>query len=330
MSGKFNNRVLLIIFGVLAAIFVITRFTTVKRSNQTLRSELVTIDTSRVTGIKLYPRADRDSELIFRKEQDGWTVTGDGVTAAASEQSVRNALTELHDMEAEQLVARSPEKWAQYQVNDSLGTRLVLLEGEKTLLDLMVGRFTYQPVQGGNQMYGYGQNQGTAYSYVRLSDEEEVYSVEGFLSMSLNQPFSRWRDQTLTRLNTGQLQKIIYDYPADTGFVAERSQGKWMVAGLMADSASMERFVNGLARRTHNTFADDFKAPGEADFTMTLEGENMQTHQVKGYAESDSLMIVESTYNPGAYFRLELSDVRKDLFPSAGRLIGGENEEAPF
>ncbi len=323
MSGKFNNRILLIIFAVLAAIFVVTRFTTFKRSNQTLKSDLVRIDTSRVTTMKLYPKADQGSELVFRKEESGWTVAREGLVVPASSQSVQSALTEIQRLEAEQLVARSAEKWEQYHVNDSLGTRIILQDGKKTWMDLVVGRFHYQPAQGGNSMYGYGQNQGTAFSYVRLSGEEEVYSVEGFLAMSLNQPFTRWRDQTLTRLNTGQLQRIIYEYPSDSGFVAEKSEAGWMVAGILADSATMSGYINQLARKSYSTYADDFEAPSEPDYRITFEGENMNSQQVKGYLENDSMMVVGSTINPGTHFRLAREDAAGDLFKGAGRLTEG-------
>jgi hypothetical protein len=324
MSGKFNNRSLLIILGILVAIFVITRFTS-KQSERTLRTDIVQIDTSQVSSILLYPSSGQGAELKFQRSGDSWSVSNGEITAAADLRSVNSTLGELQGLSTEQLVARSRDSWTEYSVTDSLGTRVVVKEGSKTTLDLVVGRFHYQPPPQ-NSYNPYAQNRVSGKTYVRLSGEDEVYSVEGFLAMSLNQNFERWRDQAVTRINTSRLSKIIYDYPADSGFVAEKTDaGNWLVGGLMADSASMATFLNSLGRKSHSGFSDGFQPAGEADYRVSFEGDNMKPQQVSAFVRNDSMLVLHSSINPESWFSVKGSDaVFTDLFPSASSLLPGE------
>ena len=84
MSGKFNNRLLLLVFVVLAAIFVITRFTKVKNSNRTLKTDLVQMDTSQVSSILLYPAIEQGAELRFNRIGTSWSVSRKEIEAAAN------------------------------------------------------------------------------------------------------------------------------------------------------------------------------------------------------------------------------------------------------
>jgi hypothetical protein len=322
MSGNFKNRNLLIIFLILAALFVVTRFTSKKRSDRTLKTDIVQIDTSQVTSILLYPRAEHGIGLEFSKAPASWTVTREGLSASADMRNVNSLLGELSGLQTEQLVARSRESWSGYQVDDSLGTRIVVKEGNKTTLDLVVGRFHFQPPPQ-NSYDPYRQNRGTGKSYVRLTGEEEVYSVEGFLAMSINQPFNRWRDQTITRINTSRLSRITFDYPADSGFVAQRNDAGWMVAGILADSASMETFVNGLSRKSHSEYANGFQPDAEPDYRATFEGDNMTTQIVQAYITGEDNLVLNSSLNPDSWFMITREDLFHDLFPGAEALISG-------
>jgi hypothetical protein len=320
MSGKFNNRTLLVVFVVLAVIFVISRLPGVKKSERSLDTDIVSIDTARVSGLLLYPASEQGSELAFSRSGGSWTVSNAGVSATADTRSVTSALSELMNLKAVQLVARSEERWGDYQVNDSLGTRVVVKEGNKTTLDLVVGRFQYQPPPQ-NSYNPYQRNQVSGKTYIRLTEEKEIYAVEGFLAMSLNQPFQSWRDKTVTDFRSSNLTRVSFDYPADSGFVAQKNEGGWMVAGIMADSASMASWVNGVARKSHREFADGFQPAGEPDFRVSFEGDNMSPQMVGAYIEEDGQVILNSSVNAGTWFSTTTDDLFADLFPGADQLI---------
>jgi hypothetical protein len=324
MSGKFNNRALLAVFLILAVIFVITRVFPGKKSERTLVTDIVQIDTGQVSSVLLYPAAEQGKQLEFIKNGASWTVQRDDLKAAADARSVTAMLTELHNLETEQLVARSPESWSEYHVNDSLGTRVIVKEDNKTTLDLVVGRFHYQPPPQ-NSYNPYGQNRVSGKTYLRLSEEDEVYSVEGFLAMSINQSFDRWRDQSVTRLNTANLSRIIYDYPADSGFIAEKTDAGWMVAGILADSASMASYLNKVSRKSHQEFSDGYQPDGEPDYQVSFEGDNMTPQLVRAYVQGDSSIILNSSINAGTWFHVTREGLFGDIFPESETLLSGQD-----
>jgi hypothetical protein len=244
------------------------------------------------------------------------------VTAPADPTSVQRSLTELLNLETERLVARSEDKWEEFQVGDSLSTRVIVKEGKKKTMDLVIGRFDYQPPPQGYQGYpGQQQNQFMGLSYVRKHSEDEVYAVEGFLGLSFNQNFNSWRNQVITNLNTAQISKLVFEYPADSGFIAQKTETGWMVAGLAADSASMATYLNRMVRKRSSSFEDGFQASMSPDYQVTIDGDNMPPVIIRGYAQPGGDVILNSSLNPQSWFRSRQDDIFKDIFKGSGNFL---------
>jgi len=320
MAGKFKNRNLIIIFVVLAGLFLVTRVFKTRKYERTLKTDLVQIDTAGIDQILLYPRSENQEEIMFLKKGDLWTVTKSDVTAEAEIFNIRNIFTDVINMKAEQLIARDIEKWPEFHVDDSLGTRVIMKEGKKTRLDIMIGRFNYQPAPGGGG--GYGQNQGRGLTYVRLTNEDEVYMVEGFLSMSFNQPFNNWRDQTIIQADRSRITRVSYDYPMDSGFVLVLLDSLWMIDGMAPDSARTASLLDALSRKSSSTFTDDFSPISAPDFQLRIEGNNMQAVSVLAYRRSGDQYIINSSLNPESYFISPSDGVFKDIFVPKAELLG--------
>ena len=112
--------------------------------------------------------------------------------------AVHNILGEVDNIKPKSLEAVDKSKWKEFNLTDSLATRVRFLDKKgKSLADLMIGSFTYK--QSGNP-YGnpYGNNiQGT--SFVRLYDEKKVYGVDGFLALSFSGKFNDYRDKSFRK-----------------------------------------------------------------------------------------------------------------------------------
>jgi hypothetical protein len=319
MSGRINNKSLLYVLIGLVAVLVITRLLTREKSVRTLETELVRIDTSQITSILLYPRAETGEEIVFEKANGQWIVSSKGVEAPADPNSILRSLTELLNLKTERLVARSKERWGEYQVGDSLSTRVIIREGKKKTLDLVIGRFDYQPPA--NQYPGYQQNQFSGVSYVRKQSEDEVYAVEGFLGLSFNQGFNSWRDQTVTNLNQELISRLVFDYPADSGFIAQKSETGWTVAGLPADSTSMVQYLRSVSRKRSSAFKDGFQPSKEPDYQLTIEGDNMQALTIRGYRQPGGDVILNSSSNPDSWFNGSTNDLFGGIYKVPGDLL---------
>ena len=121
----------------------------------------------------------------------------------------------------------------------------------------------------------------------------------------------------VARFNPSQLTKIIFDYPADSGFVAERIDAGWMVAGLLADSASMASYVNGISQKSHSDYLDGFKPEAEPDIIVSLEGDNMVSQHLRAYINNDRVLILNCSINPDSWFQITREGLFKDLFPGS-------------
>ena len=319
MANKFNNKILVIVLVLLVGLFFISRKIRDKRSSGTLRTDLVQIDSSLVSSILLYPSAENGEEIVFTRNGNNWIVKKGDLAVDANNNSVRNMFSELIMLSPERLVARSKEKWTDYGVNDSLGTRVIIKQGKKTMVDLMVGRFDYQP--GPSGYGGYGGNYGSGLTYVRLYDESEVYVVQGFLAMSFNQTFKNWRNQTIVNTNKNNVSFLSFEYPADSGFIAMKADTIWMIDDIQADSASMAQYLNNLSRKSNSSFVDDFSPITSPDFQLTIEGVDMTPVIIKAYRTKENIYILNSSQNPEAYFTSPASGLFGSVFKSKSELV---------
>ena len=312
--AKNNNKTLIIILIVLGAVLALLQLNSRKKES-TLKRDLVDIDTARVTAIYLYPQSEKGEELEFYKTDKGWHIKEGEREAPVEEPTVRNLLATVLRIRPQQLAAVGKDSWAEYHVSDSLATRLKIKEGNKTTLDLYIGRFTIDRPSGNNPYQAYNRNV-TGKSYVRAAGDKNVYAVEGFLAMSLNQGFDAWRDGRFLTLFRDDIRKITYTYPADSGFILHNdSTGwAWKVDNEPVDSAALARYLSVLSHRRYNRFADGYTPPAQPDYQMTIEGKNFKPAVIKVYRDKKYNLVVHSSQNPESYFDDRDSTIFKMLF----------------
>ena len=319
MASKFNNKILLIVLVVLAGLFLLTRTVKHKRSSGNLKTDIVQIDSSAINSILLYPSAEKGAEIMFSRVGNKWKVTKGELTSEADKNNIDNMFAELINLKPESVVTRNKERWGDFGVTDSLGTRVIMKDGKKTLLDLLVGKFDYQQSPSGYS--GYGGNYGTGKTYIRLKEENDVYVVKGFLAMSFNQAFKNWRDQTFIKTDRNSINLLTFDYPADSGFVAMKSDSVWIIEGVKADSASMATYLNSLSRKSNSAFVDGFSPVIGPDFQLTINGTNMAPVTIKAYRKGENEFILNSSLNPQSYFTSPKSGLFASIFKPKSQFI---------
>ena len=305
--NKINNKILLGILLLLLLIFIGKRFLG-SSGERNFRETLVAVDTSQVNKIVIKPRASNGENITLSKTGTSWEVARAEIKDEADINSVKSMLGNMVSMKPKRLVAKSEEKWAQYEVNDSLGTRVMAYAGDKMLTDFMLGKFNFQ--QASRSMS----------NFVRLSEEEEVYSVEGFLS-SFNQDFNNLRDRTFVTTTKENITSIRFTYPADSGFVLDNVASRWEIDRQPVDSAAVADYLSGLRNITKSEFADDFSPQGKvAVYQLTISGNNMQALTVSAYQEGDEY-VLSSNLNEGAYFNQGSLQIFDKLFVSKTSLL---------
>jgi hypothetical protein len=308
---KINNKTLIIILIVLVGIFALVRIfrTPTKRSN--LKKELVSLDTATVTQIKLIPKVD-GAEITFKREGTKWTVTKFGKEYNVDLGAANSLLGQLVGLKPQKMVSSKKEKWNDYQVGDST-TSVQVFAGSDAVADLKIGRigFNQNPAQMQQQQYG-GGGFGGAFTYVRVADEDEVYTVDGFLESSFNRSLNDFRNKTLIRLNTDDVTKLSFNYP-DSGFVAEMRNKKWWIGTVAADSNKIKTYLNQLNFKNAASFADDFVANRQPDLSLVVDGATGTLVALQAWKRKND-WVLASSQQPNVYFSSEGSGLFQTLF----------------
>lgn len=319
MAKSLNNKTLLYVLGTLIILFVAVKWYQRARVERTLKSELIEIDTSKVTEIFLYPACEKGAEIRFFQEGKEWRVKKGQLVAETENNTVKNLLSTLQELKVKNLVSKDKKQWADYQVTDSAGTRVKVLQGKKVVADLYLGRFSYQPASSRYGMYGGGGVTGT--TYVRLAGENDVYGVDGFLVFNFNQNFNMFRKQVIARFEPAQVEKIQFSYPADSGYVIELRDNKWMLAGTPVDSNKVAGFLNRLSYKSSTDFNDRFSPQGNALYTITLEGKSMKPITIEAYPLQGDTLVINSNHNPKSWFNFTQKTLSEEIFCSRQRFF---------
>ena len=245
---KLSNIKLIGVLVALIAVYGIVQLTGGKKKSKSLRSELVVIDTAKVSSITI---SSEKGEVALGKENGEWKLTLEsGKVIPAQESSVQGALGALLSIKPSRMATKNEKNWKDYQV-DSTGTRVIVKEGTETTLDLVIGRFGVQ----GQRAY---------HTFVRLFEDKEVYAANNFMSFSVPAESSGYRDKVMARIKKDSLLNVTLSYPADSSVQLSKIGDIWNANGAPADSASVAQYLSGLAYINGTTFVDDtenFKLP---------------------------------------------------------------------
>ena len=303
---KINNKTLGIAFGILLLIYFLTKLVGGNKE-RSFDPQILSIDTSQVTKINVEP-ANNATPFSLEKTGSGWSLMVDDKQFSATSSSVSGLLGNLQNVKAERVVSKNPARYQDYSVDDTTGTRIELHAGSKKLGDVMVGRFNF--------------NQATrsGISYLRLTEEEPVYSVDGFLSMSLSQGSDNYRDKSITSINSEDVTRITLADGSNARSYSSVGTDWQDEAGNAIDSAKMVSYLNNIRTVSGVDFVVDPAAQMGAKInTLTIEGNNMdQPVEVNVYASQDTThhFVVHSSTNQEGYFFSDSSAIYKRLITS--------------
>ena len=267
---------------------------------------MVEVLADEVSSIELSPKVNGGEVIKLFKENDAWKVESEGNIYNADQSVAGRMISELNNMKPKSVAATSKERWRNFEVTDSLGTRVKLYNGNNLLADVIVGKFSFS--QPRNMT-----------SYVRLEGDKEVYGVEGMLGMSFNRNVDSFRDRTVIKSNKSDWTKLTFEYPADSSFVLEKVGEKWMIGDMETDSVSVANYINSIANLSDGSFVNS-KPASSSTHRLTIEGNNlMQKIEIVGYYQDTENFIFESNQNPNTWFNSKSS--AEKIFISAFSLI---------
>ena len=302
--SKINNKVLIVVLLVLVGAYLGNKYLGGK-GERNFKNVLVSLDTTTVDKIVLTRTPSKGGEIFINKIVPGkFTVQKEDLEDEGDIGMIRSMLSAHVEMKPERLVSNSPAKWEEYEVSDTTGVKVKMYSGDKVLSEIIVGKFDFQ------------QATRTMSTLVRISGEDQVYAVDGFLSSVFNVEFDAIRDKTFLKANKDEIQSVQLDYPADSSFTLSLVNNTWKINELPADSAASVEYTNGLMFLNLRDFVNDFDpAQNELLYKLTIEGDSINTIVVDCYKRADQY-ILHSTLNENAYFTPGVNNIFEKLFPS--------------
>ena len=316
MSKRFDNKKILYILAGLIVLLAVTFLVKIPREKSTIREILIELDTAKVNKIAVLPRAAEGDPFEFIKRDGKWLIQQKNIVSAPEKGVVENILLEVQNIRPKSLEAVDKTKWKEFNLTDSLAIRVKFLnEKGDDLADLMIGKFTYNPVNNQYASSNPYNIQGT--SYVRLYGEKKVYGVEGFLSMSFSGKFKDYRDKSFLKLNKKDVTKISFVLPPDSSFMLNRKDSVWYAGEHVPDSTAIANYLNAISYMNGSDFRDSFKPVINPSCELLIEGNNLLNLSVKCYkGDNENEYILNSSLNPEVYFYSTRDGIFDKLFKS--------------
>ena len=316
MYKKFSIKTLSIVFSVLLVLVILTEIIDKAKGMNTLRDVLFSVNTEDVAALKLYPRMLNGKEILLEKEGNDWKVKYEGKSYNADTTQIKNLINQLVELKPLRYAGKTAEQQKKYELTDSLCSKVVLLDKNgKELAALRVGRFSFLQNRRMQQQNPYMQQpQGTMITYVRMENEKDIFAVEGFLSMSVNQKANNFRNRKLLSLNREKIKEIRFEYPADSSFVLAENNGVWQIDGTPADSASVADYLYDISNVTGTNFSKENSV--NATHRLKISTFDNKQYQLSAAFTDSTKVLLTSTQNKGTVFEEKADNNFAKLFKS--------------
>jgi hypothetical protein len=313
MFKKVNSSVLIVVLTILLIAYLIVRYS--GSNERTFRDKVLSLDAAGVTQIIINDPKSQQGSVDLMKSGDKWMVKVGNREFNADTNVVKNILKQLGDMPTKRFAGKGSDAWIKYEVTDTSGTLVTLKSGGKTVAELVVGKFSYNIPKDQQQMPN-RQQRGEMTSYVRLSDEKEVYAVDGYLKATFTGKTESYRNRTLAGVNPSDITRITLNEPGSRK-VYENPDGKWTLNSLPADSATVARYRSAIARLSSAKFYDQEVVPAMASHSLMIEGNNFTPVEIQAFPVADTNVnyVITSSANPESYFNGKEGGLFRKIWP---------------
>ncbi|MCD4651727.1 MAG: DUF4340 domain-containing protein [Candidatus Cloacimonetes bacterium] len=255
---KKNNLILLGVLVVLIILFLISR----TRDHVEQRDLFFDVDSTQVAGIRLSNVTDT---LRLSLNNGKWMLM-EPIEFPANEHSINGFFDRVLAVDTSSMpVSESQEAQEDYNVTDSLGTRVTLFDASgKTIADVIIGK-----------------SDNYNFSYGRVIDKDAIYQLGLNITHNLITTAERWRKKDIIDLEKDDIAQLFISYKqnsynlakSDTVWIYNDSEGSFNV-GLK--NKQLNKILTGLTALRTGTFVDNqyetfeelFEKP---ELTVTIE-----------------------------------------------------------
>lgn len=293
-TADMKLKMLLAILLVLLAMYAIFR-SLPKKEERPFRANLIQIDTTQVSSI-LIDLPGEQVEIALKQEAEKWIVSNGQINASAMPEVVEGLLRALQNIKINRVVAQKKTAWPDYQLAKNTATRIRVYDDTDILEDFMIGKTEIDTMQQ------------QSVTYLRLTDAEEVYAVDGWVGTNFNRTFNDFRNKMILQIPPATVFTIFELTNVDTSWQYRRTPQGWMMQDTIMDSNEIGQYLKNLYQISSDTFADDFDEVQGAHlllYTLSLqENDHKKPYVIDIYRDTLRKMpfILHSNQNPDTYF----------------------------
>lgn len=264
------TKSLVTIFLVITAVALVIELNSGQEASQAFQSEILSVDTVRIDRMVIEAPSRNKPIQLFREEGEWKVSRQDGPAYAADPQAIRETIDQLNNLQVNALVTRDSEDYTRYKV-DSTGTRVTFRRGDQVTDRVIVGAPQFI-------------SRSEINSYVRPTDREEVYSVEGYLKPRLDKSVNDWRDKTVWNIPGEQIARVDFMFPADSSYSIERvGENSFVSNGDSLQSTKIRPILNQLGGLEATGFVEQLEKQdfGREQFAVQLQLENGEQRKLR-------------------------------------------------
>lgn len=300
---KFNNKLLGLVFVGLLVLYFGQKILN-KPTVRSFKDVLVKVDTSLVNKIIFHPKGN-SSRITMQKNGNGWTADNGEYQISATSNSVNSLLMPSTEIKTLQLISKNESKWAEYEVDDDAGKKVELYNGNQLLCAFYVGRFSFN------------QNTRSAKTYIRLADENDIYVVDGFLSMSYDKQFDDFRNKKLVNgLQLDDISQVRIEANDFNFSISKDINNHWIDTNEgEVDSLKAINAIRSVVNLRGNEILSGFNASQNEQIRLLLESNSGKPgEQISIYQNPAGGFAVKSSSNDDVFFKSDSTGIYKTAY----------------
>jgi hypothetical protein len=268
-----------------------------KHNERSFKKYVIQVDTANVTQIIIKPQNKK--EIIINKKNNLWRMAIDNKEVATDKASIMDMLSQIVKLKTKSIVATSNEKWDKYEVSDSTGINVIIKSNKKELADFIIGKFSYKQLKSQNPY----QPNMQMLSYVRTRDDNNVYSVDGYLNVTFNKKEDAFRKKSLITGDKNTWSKINFNYGADNSFSIVKQNEKWTMNGTLIDSTIIVSYLSKIENLSSNKFNDNANIENNKPVSyVKIKRDSLPPIIINSYKTDTDSIVYSSSINDGNVF----------------------------
>jgi hypothetical protein len=304
-----TNKTLLLIFVFFIVLYLIFSRVMSSRTVPPFDATLIQVDTAEILNIEIFPHKGPAYTLHHTDGQ--WIVSNGTLSLPARVDRLLIMLDQIDTIRTFELVSKRTEDWEKYGLTEKLGTRIKIYRTNGQKEDFIIGKTDFDT------------DLKKSIAYMRLSDQEEVFAVNGFLPFQLERHFNDLRNKELFRKTALVELPDLFIYQSLDTLVQFNlfDQGKEKNAGDSGlDSAALADYLQTIRRSSGSLFADDFdELSSERYFHQRIRlfyNQKQDSIFISCYRDSTRLkpFIIHSSDNPKSFFYSDSLGLYKSIF----------------